>query len=612
MRSDIFKKGLAVVIIFLATLVQTTIPDHLVDLFGTGVDSISVEDTVPRILDEENFGKILSLSDDKNKKKIATSYEIYNKNTKTTNENKSLVPKDSDSSYYLIRPEVDIDNLSKIMKSSILKMVTVGKLEVGDELSKKIDRLNYTDSLYLSNSVISGIVKQLYYDDGIDVKMVRNREQMRLLSYIFVEVILYILVIVAGLRYFSKAESEDYKLLRKNIYAQVIKKKKSSDNKYKELLEGVVDHDLEFVEKNLMKNQVILVSSIMIFAISLIRILLIDLVIFVLFFVTSMFYFVGRMEIKNTIDFGNGNDPKRDKKRRTIRGITIDTGFLVYVYKILIGICVYLIFIKSIPQGNIGNGLKELIYGALVLGVLYRLSNNVDVMLKLKSSVKNIESLIEVDSEDRIRPRFNKSSKLSVRNVCYTSYSEGIIRYNGPISLEASKGELVSVISDDIIDISSVIVGDIPYSDGEVLINDFNINSISEDLVYSMVSIVDNDPMVFRDSIKNNILYSNLVGVDRLKKCIEITWIENLFETKDVNKIVEEDISHKQKMAISISRAIARNFEILVLDGCFDDLDTGYSRSVINAIRSEFGDRSILLITKNRDLSNLADRVIEI
>jgi len=141
---------------------------------------------------------------------------------------------------------------------------------------------------------------------------------------------------------------------------------------------------------------------------------------------------------------------------------------------------------------------------------------------------------------------------------------------------------------------------------GSILVDNQNINKINLNSLRKEISLVSQDVILFDDTIRNNILYGNLLAsneeiINACKFAAAQEFIEKLpnkYET-----IIGENgikLSGGQKQRLSIARAILKNASIILLDEATSSLDSE-SESVIQ--------KAIENLTKNKTTIIIAHRL---
>ena len=153
---------------------------------------------------------------------------------------------------------------------------------------------------------------------------------------------------------------------------------------------------------------------------------------------------------------------------------------------------------------------------------------------------------------------------------------------------------------------------------GHIFLDNTNINQIRSNDYRSLFGYVPQDPFLFNETIKNNILWAK----DKIsKKDINILLKETFcnefiknFREKE-KKIAGErglNISGGQRQRVALARALAIKPQILILDEPTSSLDKISKKYVLNSINNLRGKITIIIITHDPDKSIKYDKIIQI
>ena len=151
---------------------------------------------------------------------------------------------------------------------------------------------------------------------------------------------------------------------------------------------------------------------------------------------------------------------------------------------------------------------------------------------------------------------------------------------------------------------------------GDIKIDGISINDISKKDLRSAISIVLQDPILFGDTIKNNIKYSNEKATDaEIRKALELAncthFIDILPDGWDT--ILTEgasNISQGQRQLLTIARAILANPKILILDEATSSVDTRTEKHIQDALVKLMENRTSIIIAHRLSTIQDADFII--
>lgn len=146
---------------------------------------------------------------------------------------------------------------------------------------------------------------------------------------------------------------------------------------------------------------------------------------------------------------------------------------------------------------------------------------------------------------------------------------------------------------------------------GEVLIDNYNINDLSEKTIKDNISIVSQSPYIFNLSIKDNIKLANPDTTDEeiidvCKKAQIHDVIESMEDGYDT--LVGENgviLSGGQKQRIAIARALIKKSKIILLDEATSSLDNSNQDKIKNVIKELSKDHTVIIVAHR--LSTIVD-----
>jgi ABC-type transport system involved in cytochrome bd biosynthesis fused ATPase/permease subunit len=111
------------------------------------------------------------------------------------------------------------------------------------------------------------------------------------------------------------------------------------------------------------------------------------------------------------------------------------------------------------------------------------------------------------------------------------------------------------------------------------------------------------------------VLFDKNYDAERLKYSLEVSGLEELFEEGSEKMIMEQgkNISGGQGQRIILARAIYKDFDLLLLDEPFSELDGESVEKIMSYLQAmaQFG-KIIILISHNRQLSHYGHQVIDL
>jgi len=187
------------------------------------------------------------------------------------------------------------------------------------------------------------------------------------------------------------------------------------------------------------------------------------------------------------------------------------------------------------------------------------------------------------------------------------------------ISLEVSEGEVLALAG-----VSgggkSSLVNLIPrfydVSEGAILIDGINLKDASIKSLRKQIAIVTQEPILFNDTVRNNIAYGNPGASDQdieaaAKAAYAYDFVKS-FPKGFATPIGELGgrLSGGEKQRICIARALLKNAPILILDEATSSLDTESEMLVQKALENLMKGRTTFVIAHRLSTIKNADRII--
>lgn len=233
-----------------------------------------------------------------------------------------------------------------------------------------------------------------------------------------------------------------------------------------------------------------------------------------------------------------------------------------------------------------------------------------------------IYDIIDTDSDIKERPDAielkPEHHSVAFRNVSF-KYEDQMVLKN--INLEVKSGEIIALVG-----MSgggkTTLVNLIPrfydITEGALLIGGHDVRELTIDSLRSQIGIVTQDPILFNNTIRNNIAYGNLDAsesdiIAAARAAYAYGFIQGFPDKFDT--VVGEAgvrLSGGEKQRICIARALLKNAPTLILDEATSSLDTESELAVQEALENLMKGRTTFVIAHRLSTIRHADRVIVI
>jgi len=208
------------------------------------------------------------------------------------------------------------------------------------------------------------------------------------------------------------------------------------------------------------------------------------------------------------------------------------------------------------------------------------------------------------------------TSAIEFRNASF-SYDGAIILDN--INLTVAKGKTIALVGSSGAG-KSTLADLIPrfhdVTGGEVLIDGINIKDYSLHSVRNLMSIVTQEPILFNDTITNNIALGYPEATEEeLMMAAKIANAHDFIIKKEGGYQSNtgdrgSKLSGGERQRLTIARALLKNPPILILDEATSSLDTESERLVQDAINNMMQNRTSIVIAHRLSTIRHADEII--
>jgi subfamily B ATP-binding cassette protein MsbA len=153
-------------------------------------------------------------------------------------------------------------------------------------------------------------------------------------------------------------------------------------------------------------------------------------------------------------------------------------------------------------------------------------------------------------------------------------------------------------------------------TDGELLIDGVNIKNYSLYSLRSQMGIVTQEPILFNDTIANNIALGQFdISPYKIEEAAKIANAWNFIQQKEdrFNSNIGDrgsKLSGGERQRLTIARAVLKNPPILILDEATSSLDTESERLVQDAINKMMQNRNSIVIAHRLSTIRHADEIV--
>ena len=280
---------------------------------------------------------------------------------------------------------------------------------------------------------------------------------------------------------------------------------------------------------------------------------------------------------------------------------------------------------SQVIDGNLTVG-KFIAFLAAVL-MLYepvkKLSKLNNVLQEGLAATDRVFDIIERESEireiDNPREIETRPHRVTLENVWFSYDQQEMVLENINIDVEAGEVLALAGMSGGG---KSSLVNLIPrfydVTSGSIRIDGINIRELSLSSLRKQIAIVTQEPILFNESIRNNIAYGNPGASDEdvaaaARAAYAYDFIMDFPKQFDTNiGELGSRLSGGEKQRICIARALFKNAPILILDEATSSLDAESEMLVQKALENLMKGRTTFVIAHRLSTIGYADRIVVI
>ena len=149
---------------------------------------------------------------------------------------------------------------------------------------------------------------------------------------------------------------------------------------------------------------------------------------------------------------------------------------------------------------------------------------------------------------------------------------------------------------------------------GEILVDNVNILNYSKEIFAKNVSLIDQTPFLFNSSIRNNLGIVDGNTKRQMEACKRVGLHNTIMKLPSgYNTVIgnkNKRLNLGQIQLLAIARALLTKAEILVLDEATSPIDPVMTKEIKNLILNLKTDHTIILVTHDKELMKMADKVV--
>lgn len=288
----------------------------------------------------------------------------------------------------------------------------------------------------------------------------------------------------------------------------------------------------------------------------------------------------------------------------------------------MIGIVAIIILVQVYFFGSdLGPILISLLFFYRALSALTSMQTNWNKFLENSGSLENVKSFQQSlsDSAEQLGTvNLEKlHNKISLENISFYYGDKKVLK---GITLIIQKNESLAFVGESgsgKTTLINILAGLFPVDEGRMFVDEIDRNELNIISYQRRVGYVTQEPVIFNDTIYNNITLWSPLTPENLSRFEEVIckasltdFIDNLSERHESllgnNGI---NISGGQKQRISIARELFKDIDVLILDEATSALDTETEKAIQESIDLLKGKLTLLIVAHRLSTVRNADRI---
>jgi subfamily B ATP-binding cassette protein MsbA len=236
-------------------------------------------------------------------------------------------------------------------------------------------------------------------------------------------------------------------------------------------------------------------------------------------------------------------------------------------------------------------------------------SDRVFDIIDRKSEITEDDNSVEIQS---------KPHRVTFNNVFF-KYDEEMVLKN--INLDVKAGEILALVGmsgGGKTSLVNLIPRFYDVSKGAILVDGIDIRKASISSLRKQIAIVTQEPILFNDTLRNNIAYGNQnASQEDIERAVKAAYAYDFIQSfpDKYDTIIGElgaRLSGGEKQRICIARALLKDAPILILDEATSSLDTESEMLVQKALENLMKDRTTFVIAHRLSTIDYAHRIVVI
>ena len=228
---------------------------------------------------------------------------------------------------------------------------------------------------------------------------------------------------------------------------------------------------------------------------------------------------------------------------------------------------------------------------------------NYQFFVNIQTAINRIFDILRIDTTAfSVRDQLleNATPKLEVKNLCFKHPYKPVSIQD--LSFEIECGEKIAIIGESGVGkttLACLLARIYAPDSGEILLGGKNIAKIKKGEFERVVSLVRDEAVLFRGTIRENLVTDGEVSEERVEEVLKsLDLYDKVFSQKlGLNNQINENstlFSQSEKQLFALARVVLKDPKIIIFDSAFNSMSSRQKKKVFNIIQECFADKTCI------------------
>lgn len=228
---------------------------------------------------------------------------------------------------------------------------------------------------------------------------------------------------------------------------------------------------------------------------------------------------------------------------------------------------------------------------------------NYQFFVNIQTAINRIFDILRIDTTAlsmRDQLLENAAPKLEIKNLCFKHPYKPVSIQD--LSFEIECGEKIAIIGESgagKTTLACLLARIYAPDSGEILLGGKNIAKIKKGEFERVVSLVRDEAVLFRGTIRENLVTDGEVSEERIEEVLKsLDLYDKVFSQKlGLNNQINENstlFSQSEKQLFALARVVLKDPKIIIFDSAFNSMSSRQKKKVFNIIQECFADKTCI------------------